>query len=112
MEPAMTFVSPNVIYRVPGRHALAGLFHGADEVLAHLLALVDRSGGTFETYKFEDWLVGENSVAAVFDIHAQAHGATITERSIFLIGFDGSDKIAEITVFFQNEDAIERFFGA
>jgi ketosteroid isomerase-like protein len=110
-EQLQHFLSPTVIYRVPGRHALAGSFHGIDEVLAHLRNLADRSGGTFNAYKFEDWLVSENSVAAVVDIHAQDHGAILTERTIFLLGFDGLDRISEIGVFFQNEDAIERFFG-
>ena len=38
-------------------------------------------------------------------------GAILTERILFLFGFDGSDLISEIGVFFQDEDAIERFFG-
>ena len=112
IEQAMQFLSPNVVYRVPGRHALSGSFHGVEEVLAHLLDLADRSGGTFDAYKFEDWLVSEDSVAAVVDAHMQGHGATLTERNIFLFGFDGSNRISEIGIFFQNEDAIERFFGA
>jgi ketosteroid isomerase-like protein len=111
IEQAMQYLSPNVVYRVSGQHALAGAFHGVDEVLAHLLDLAERSSGTFDAYKFEDWLVSENSVAAVVDAHMQGHGAMLTERNIFLFGFDGSDLISEIGIFFQNVEAIERFFG-
>ena len=108
---ATPLLSPHVVYRVPGHHVLAGSFSGIDEVVTHLMALADRSGGTFNAFKFEDWLVGENDVAVVVDAHMQGHGATLTERIIFLFGFDGSDHINEISVFFQNEDSIERFFG-
>jgi hypothetical protein len=111
IEQVTPFLSPNVVYQVPGQHALAGSFRGVDEVMAHMLDLVDRSGGTFNVFKFEDWLVSENSVAAVVDLHIQGHGATVTERNVFLFGFDGSDRISEISIFFQNEGAIERFFG-
>jgi ketosteroid isomerase-like protein len=111
IEQVTPFLSPNVFYRVPGQHALAGSFQGVDAVIAHLLDLADRSGGTFNAFKFEDWLVSENSVAVVVDAHIQGHGATVTERNIFLFGFDGSDRISEISIFFQNEDSIERFFG-
>jgi ketosteroid isomerase-like protein len=111
VEEAAPFLSPNVVYRVPGQHSLAGSFHGIDEVMAHLLDLAGRSGGTFNAFKFEDWLVSESSVAVVVDVHIQGHGATVTERNIFLFGFDGSDRISEISLFFQNQDAIERFFG-
>jgi ketosteroid isomerase-like protein len=111
IEQVKQYLSPNVVYRVPGRHALAGSFHGVDDVFAHLVALAQRSNGTFNAYKFEDWLVSENSVAAVVDIHIQEHGAFLTERSIFLFGFDASDRISEIGVFFQDEAAIDRFFS-
>jgi ketosteroid isomerase-like protein len=100
-----------VVYQVPGQHALAGTFHGIDEVAAHLNNLADRSGGTFNVFKFEDWLAGEDTVAAVVDAHAQQPGAILTERILFLFGFDTSNLISEISVFFQNQDAIERFFG-
>ena len=55
---------------------------------------------------------GRDAAAAGVDAHMQGHGATLTERNIFLFGFDGSNRISEIGIFFQNEDAIERFFGA
>jgi ketosteroid isomerase-like protein len=111
IEQLKQYLSPNVVYRVPGRQALAGSFHGIDEVFAHLHALAERTGGTFNPYKFEDWLMGANSVAAVVDVHIQEPGAILTERILFLFGFDGSDLISEIGVFFQNEGAIERFFA-
>ncbi|HEY5272481.1 MAG TPA: nuclear transport factor 2 family protein [Acidimicrobiales bacterium] len=111
IDQAMHYLSPNVVYRVPGRHALAGSFHGVDAVLAHLLEFADRSGGTFDAYKFEDWLASENTVAAVLDAHLQGHGASVSERMIFLLGFDASDRIAAVSVFFENEDSIERFIG-
>jgi ketosteroid isomerase-like protein len=111
IEQAMQYLSPTVVYRVPGQHSLAGSFHGVDAVRAHLLDFAERIGGTLNAYKFEDWLVSENSVAVVVDAHLQGHGATLNERNIFLFRFDGLDRISEISVFFQNQDALERFFS-
>jgi hypothetical protein len=79
--------------------------------MTHLLDIAERSDGTFDAFKFEDWLVGENSVAVVVDAHIQGHGSTVTGRNIYLFGFDGSDRIADISIFFQDQDSIARFFG-
>jgi len=44
-------------------------------------------------------------------VHARGHGASFTARLIFLLGFDPSDKVSEITVFFEDPNAVDRFFS-
>jgi ketosteroid isomerase-like protein len=61
--------------------------------------------------KWEDWLLGEDHVAALADIRAQADGQVYTGRYLFLVRFDIDDKIADVIVFIEDERAAERFFG-
>jgi ketosteroid isomerase-like protein len=110
-DRAIGLLSPQVVYRIPGRHALAGTFHGPDEVTAHLTTLLERTTGTFEALKWEDWLVGQDHVAALVTVHVQSNASAYTGRHLFLVTFDVDDRISGISVFFENEDSAERFFG-
>ena len=98
-------------YRVAGSHPLAGTFHGPDEVTNHMKNLVDRTKDTFEALKWEDWSVGQQHIGALVHIQAQGHGASLRARRIFLLGFDSSDKVSEITLLFEDPSVAERFFG-
>ena len=111
IDQGIEFLAPHATYRVPGTHALAGTFSGRDEIMRHLITLFERTGGTLDVFKWEDWLVGEYHIAALVQVHAQGHGASFTTRLIFLLGFDQSDKVSEITILFEDPNAAERFFG-
>jgi ketosteroid isomerase-like protein len=104
-------LSEEVTYRVGGNHALAGTFRGPDEVIGHVRQLVDRTGNTYDAFKWEDWLVGDNHVAALVRIHAHGHTAIYAGRLVLLFGFDPTDRISEITVFFEDAMGAERFFA-
>jgi ketosteroid isomerase-like protein len=104
-------LSQEVTYRVRGSHALAGTFHGPDEVIAHVRQLVDRTDDTYDAFKWDDWLVGDYHVVALFRVHAHGHGAAYAGRILLLFGFDPAEKISQITVFFDDEGGAERFFG-
>src|ERR1700728_259386 len=77
---AIELVSPQVTYRVLGHHSLAGTFSGPDEVTNHLVNLVERTMGTFDAFKWEDWMVGEHHVAAIADIHMRADARAFAGR--------------------------------
>jgi len=104
-------LSEDVTYRVGGNHALAGIFHGPEEVTAHVRDVADLTGNTYDAIKWEDWLVGEHHVAAVVRIHAQGHGAGLAARHVVLLRFDPADKISEIRVLFDDAGDTERFIG-
>jgi len=110
-ERAMELLSPNVVYRVQGQHALAGVFSGREEVTRHLAKLQELTRGTLDSLKWEDWLLGADHVAALTDIRVQSGGRLYTGRHVYLVSFDPDDRIAEVVVFFEDERAVERFFG-
>jgi len=108
---AIDLLSENVTYRAQGNHALAGLFTGRDAVIRHLTDLVERTKGTFEAFKWDDWLIGEHHVVGLSSIHAQSHGRIYKGRSLTLVGFTMADQIEHITVFFEDQGAMDRFMG-
>ncbi|MGP0031794.1 MAG: nuclear transport factor 2 family protein [Acidimicrobiales bacterium] len=104
-------LAPKVIYRVVGRHALAGTFSGRDEVADHLADLAVRTKGTVDALQWEDWLLGQHHVAALGRFHMQAAGKTHVGHHIYLLTFDSHELISEVSVHFEDEGSIERFFG-
>jgi ketosteroid isomerase-like protein len=110
-QEAVKSLSENVVYRAEGTNALAGVFTGRDAVVRHLLALVERTRGTFETFKWEDWLVGEHHVVGLGSIHMQADGRIYRGRSLTLVSFTVVDEIDGITVFFEDPGGVDRFVG-
>jgi ketosteroid isomerase-like protein len=110
-DRCVVLMSPDVEYRVGGENVLAGSFRGIDEVLAHMKNLVDQTQDTYDAVKWEDWLVGDQFVAAVVRIHAQEPGMLLQSRLVVLLGFDAADKVSEITIFFEDVSGANRFFG-
>jgi ketosteroid isomerase-like protein len=110
-DEAIKLLSPQVSYRVEGNHALSGTFTGRETVKEHLVTLDRRSLGTLETVKWEDWLVGEDHVAAIATVSMSAHGRLYVGRILSLVGFDMADRIVAFTIFFEDEDSALRFFG-
>jgi ketosteroid isomerase-like protein len=108
---AIDLLSENVTYRAQGHNALAGLFTGRDAVTRHLTELIERTRGTFEAFKWEDWLIGEHHVAGLSSVHAQSQGRIHKGRSLTLVGFNSADEIDHITVFFEDQSALDRFIG-
>jgi ketosteroid isomerase-like protein len=111
VEQVTELMSPTVTYHVPGAYALAGTFHGPEEVTRHLMTLADRTRGTFDAFKWEDWMVGQDYVSILADIRMQIEQRIFSGRVIFLVGFDAGDKISSLGVFYEDMHAIERFFG-
>jgi ketosteroid isomerase-like protein len=109
---AIDLLSENVTYRAEGHNALAGLFTGRDAVIRHLTQLIERTKGTFEAFKWEDWLTGEHHVVGMSFIHARSHGMFYKGRSLAVLGFNVAGEIEHITVFFDDQDALDRYIGA
>lgn len=110
-DEAMGLLSEHVTYRAQGDNALAGLFVGRDAVARHLMALVERTSGTYETFKREDWMIGEHHVAGLASAHAQSNGKIYRGRTLTLMTFNSADEIEGITVFFEDQHALDRFIG-
>jgi len=110
VDQSIALLAPNVIYRAIGTHSFSGLFTGRDEVAAHLRELAERTQGTMDALKWEDWMVGENHVAAFGTVRAEITGRRLTVQLLVLLRFDVNDMIAELHIFYEDERAVARFF--
>ncbi len=110
LDHAVSLLSPDVVYTVPGNHKLAGVFHGPDEVRQHIAALVDYSRGTFEVLQWVDWMVGEMHIAALQYAQAQTSGRIYRGHHLYLLESDADDLVSDIKVFFEDQGAADRFF--
>jgi ketosteroid isomerase-like protein len=109
---ASDLLSPLVTYVVPGRHKMSGTFHGREEVTRHIAALHELSGGTGETLKWIDWMVGETHIAALQYGQAQRGGSIYRGHHLYLLKSDESDLVLDIRIFFEDQEAADRFFNA
>ncbi len=110
LDDVVHLLSPHVTYTVPGRMAISGVFHGPEEVREHLSRLLEFSLSTFDVLKWVDWLVGESHVAALQYAQIQAHGSIYRGHQLFVVEVDGHDQLADIRVFFEDQEAAQRFF--
>ena len=111
LDEGMELLAPEVTYTVPGSSPLAGVFHGREEVHAHVAKLLRAAHGTFEILKWVDWMVGLSHVTALQ--YAQAQGAGIIYRGyhLYLVETDHNGLLTDIRLFFQDQPEADRFFG-
>jgi ketosteroid isomerase-like protein len=110
LDAALPLLSPNVVYTVPGHHKLSGVFHGPDEVIRHIAALVDYSKRTFEVLKWMDWMVGETHMTALQYAQVQNDARIYRGHHLYLLESDADDRLSDIKVFFEDQAAADRFF--
>jgi ketosteroid isomerase-like protein len=110
VDGAMGLLSPTATFRVDGDHLLSGTF-SADAVVGHLLTMVQRTSGSFDVTKFDDWLIGESYAGCVIQVTFHAEGRRYSGQVVFLLRFDSADQIDSVSVCFEDADAVSRFFG-
>jgi hypothetical protein len=71
----------------------------------------DQASGTFDATKFDDWLIGEHYAGCVVEVTFHAAARRYSGQVVFLFRFDSVDLIDRVNVFFDDADAISRFFG-
>jgi hypothetical protein len=108
---AIDLLSDQVTYRAQGNNALSGLFVGRDAVARHVQQLIERTAGTYEAFKWDDWLIGEYHVVGLASVHALSNGKIYKGRTVTVLGFTVADEIESITVFFEDQNALDRFIG-
>ena len=99
---------PDVVWRVPGHHPLAGEHHGAAEALGYLIGLA-RTG-----IEFTDMHCGQlcdGSVAEKAIGHADLDGEEI-ELPIAVTYSFANNKIADVRVHPGDQHALDRFVWA
>jgi hypothetical protein len=80
-------------------------------VARHLQQFVERTRGTYEAFKWDDWLIGEYHVVGLVSVHALSNGKIYKGRTVTVVGFNVADEIEGITVFFEDQNALDRFIG-
>jgi hypothetical protein len=112
IDSALALLSPKASYQVLGTHEASGVFSGSASIREHLVHLYDRIGHSLDFLKWEDWLEGGASVAAIALVHAQDGSRHYSSRQLFLFQFDEANLITQFTVIFLDEGMANRFFSA
>ncbi len=107
----LSLLSPDVVYTVPGRGPLAGVFRGPVEVYEHIDRLFSATSGTLETLKWVDWLVGLSHVAALQFAQAQDGGMIYRNHHMFVIETGEGDLLSRIRLFFEDQTEADTFFA-
>ena len=110
VDGVIKLLSSDATYHVIGDHLLSGTF-SADEIMGHLTALITSTSGTLDATKFDDWLIGDQFVACVTQITFHGTGRRFSGHVVFLFRFDIVDLIDRVSVFYEDADAVSRFFG-
>jgi hypothetical protein len=50
-------------------------------------------------------------VVGLSSIHARSHGRIYKGRTLTVVGFNVADEIEHLTVFFEDQNAMDRFIG-
>jgi ketosteroid isomerase-like protein len=112
VQLALDMLSPSAVYQVVGPPSISGTFTTPEAIKNHLVMLAERTTGRVEMTKWDDWLIGEHHVAGVAQVQVQGRAEIYRGRQLFLMAFTATNLIERITVFFDDEAAATRFFGA
>jgi len=114
VSAAADLLDPQVVEVVPGTHAPAGVFQGAEAVAAHLATFLRLTEVPIDVLEWEDWLAGVDNVAGLARIHLQREGQQHDFRVILLLSVTedkGRLRISRIESFYSDQAAFERFFS-
>ena len=90
---------------------MSGTFHGREEVTRHIASLLEFSGGTGEALKWIDWMLGDTHIAVLQYGQAQRGSTLYRGHHLYLLRSDERDLVLEIRIFFEDQEAAERFFS-
>lgn len=109
-EELTRLLHPEVVHVVPGRHALAGTFHGPAEVLATLTGTVAATGGTLSTTVEGMHTNSAGQVIVTDRTTASRAGRTLDASGAILFTIT-EGRISRIEEFYANPPEIERFWS-
>jgi uncharacterized protein len=100
--------APDLIWRLPGHHPLAGTKNGAEEVIAFFGEL-NKAGIQVDLIGIDTW--GESTTIEVHRGHGQSHGAVLDAVNCTHYHIrDG--KIADVQVYISDQHTVDLFFNA
>ncbi|MFC5827012.1 nuclear transport factor 2 family protein [Nonomuraea insulae] len=102
-------LTDDVVFHVPGRGPLARDYQGKQEVLGYLAQLSKATTGTLRLEP-EDYLAGEDRVAAVLRIRGERDGRSLNDHGMQLFRItDG--KISERSSYPHDPYSVDEFFA-
>lgn len=108
-EAAFTFYADDVVMRLPGRGALAGVHEGKSAVIAAIQGLLARTDGIPVAVEVLDRLVSDRSVALQLREVATRGDEVLDLRRVNVYGVrDG--KIVDIDIYEANQYDVDEFF--
>jgi ketosteroid isomerase-like protein len=100
---------PDIVWHAPGRHPLAGDFHGTDAVIALFVRQFEETGGTFKV-EIHDILGSDDHAVALGTVTAERNGKSLNEPYAHVCHFrDG--KLKESWLLDVDPYKFDEFFG-
>jgi ketosteroid isomerase-like protein len=109
-EAAWEFYADDVVMRLPGRGALAGVHAGRAAVVATIQGLLDRTSTASAEVEVLDRLVSGSRVALVLREAVIRSGQRLEFTRVNVYRVE-SGRIAEIDIFEANQYEVDEFFG-
>jgi ketosteroid isomerase-like protein len=100
--------APDIEWRLPGRHPLAGTKHGADEVLSFFHQL-NKTGIQVDLVKIDEWT--DDIVVEVHRGHGQAGDHKLDGLNCTHYHVKGG-RITEVQVYVSDQYHLDNFFNA
>jgi uncharacterized protein len=100
--------APDLVWRLPGRHPLAGTKQGVDEVLAFFAQLV-KSNIQVDLVRADDW--GDDTVVEVHRGHGEAGGVKLDALNCTHYHIKNG-RIADVQVYMSDQYGADNFFCA
>jgi uncharacterized protein len=108
--PLRALLHPDIEWHVPGRNAIAGDYHGIEDVMAYFARRRDHAARTFRMHP-GDVLVGEGDrVAVLTDGTARISGREERWSTVGLYRFAG-ERIAGCWLLALDQPAFDRIWG-
>ncbi|MBA3806969.1 MAG: nuclear transport factor 2 family protein [Solirubrobacterales bacterium] len=95
-SPVAALLTPDVTWHVPGHSAVAGDYHGRDEVLRYFAARRERANGILRI-NVRDVLPDDERAVILAEGHASTGGGASSWRSVVIFRMSGG-RIAECWV--------------
>jgi ketosteroid isomerase-like protein len=107
--PGFTAVlAPDVEWRVPGSHDLAGTSKGIAALLTHLAEVARRTGGQVNVH-IDEIITGERHTVALVDVDMSVDGQTVHDSQVHVFEVR-DDRITSVREYHGDERAFDELF--
>jgi len=110
METLRQVLAPDIVWRMPGRSAVAGTHRGIDDVLAFFGTLMERSGGTFRAELIGCAEVVPGLVCALHRTTGALPGGSLDATTVNVFRIEGG-RAVEVTEHLSDNDAYDTAMG-